>query len=260
LRFVKVLCVVVMLVALSFSASQAQVAGKWGVGGFVSYNKPLFTFGDRFSGGVDKWGLNMSYVANSQVTLEAEYHHATMDNGALETAPFQWSPKGGVLNNYTSKALNPSSSYTTKFNSVALAAQWHFNADRTMGEGSYSPYLVIGGGFYDHDTVANGIIWPGQGTADAEAAGGAGNVDADGNVKPSVTMGLQRDTRTALSGTVGLGLEAFLTPTIAVDMRARYHFVLGELRPYTGGGWAFEKTFPLQMMDLSVGFKFYFWD
>ena len=49
-----------------------------------------------------------------------------------------------------------------------------------------------------------------------------------------------------------------LTPTIAVDSRIRYHFLLTELRPYDS--WLLNKVFPLQMMDLTAGFKFYFWD
>jgi len=267
LRFVKLMVLLMMIVMLSSSALQAQgdadrrrldyrISGKWGVGGFASFNKPLFSFGDRFSSGLNKYGVNMSYVSSSQVTLEAEYHHVSQNDGMLETAPFAWSPKGGVKNNYKSIELDPNSSYTNKFNSFVLSALWHFNAGRTMGEGSYSPYIVVGGGFYDHNTVAENIIWPGQAPTDAGALGN----DADGNPKPSVNMGTQTDTRTALAGALGLGIEAFLTPTIAVDLRARYHFVLGELRPYTASGWTFEKTFPLQMVDLSAGIKFYFWD
>jgi hypothetical protein len=57
---------------------------------------------------------------------------------------------------------------------------------------------------------------------------------------------------------LGFGLEAFLTPTIALDVRGRYHFILSELRPYDA--WGLDKAFPLQMMDLSAGFKFYFWE
>jgi hypothetical protein len=49
-----------------------------------------------------------------------------------------------------------------------------------------------------------------------------------------------------------------LTPTIALDVRGRYHFILSELRPYDA--WGLDKAFPLQMMDLSAGFKFYFWE
>ena len=256
MRLMKILSIAVLLLALFASNAPAQVQGKWGVGGFIGYTNPLFTFGDRFGGGVDKWGLNASYVTSSRITLEVEYHHASMDKGVLESGTFSWSPKALTVKEYASVDLNPASVYENTFNSLLLSAQWHFNADRTMGEGSFSPYIVVGGGFYDHETIADNIVWPGQSPTDAAGAGGG--LDAAGDQLPSVVMNTQVDTRTAVAATIGVGLEAFLTPTIAVDMRTRYHFVLSELRPYDA--WGLDKAFPLQMIDLAAGFKFYFWE
>jgi len=257
LRLFKVFCLVLGLIVVSASTAPAQVAGKWGFGGFISYTNPLFTFGERFNGGVDKWGLTASYVSNSRITMEAEYHHAEMDNGALANGAFTWSPKALTAKQYRSADINPNSAYTNRFNSVLLSGLWFFNADRSMDEGSFSPYIVVGGGFYDHKTVADNIIWPGQSPTDA------GNVDAtfvdvQGDLLPQVVMDRQEDTRTAVTAALGLGMEAFLTPTIALDLRARYHFILSELRPYDA--WGLDKAFPLQMYDLSAGFKFYFWE
>jgi hypothetical protein len=104
--------------------------------------------------------------------------------------------------------------------------------------------------------VADNIVWPGQSPTDAKNAGGG--LDAVGDQLPTVVMNRQVDTRTAVTAALGVGLEAFLTPTIALDVRARYHFILSELRPYDA--WGLDKAFPLQMMDLSAGFKFYFWE
>jgi len=98
----------------SASTSSAQVAGKWGFGGFISYTNPLFTFGDRFNGGVDKWGLTASYVTGSRVTMEAEYHHADMADGVLENGQFTWSPKALTSKQYSSKDINPNSAYTNR--------------------------------------------------------------------------------------------------------------------------------------------------
>ena len=257
MRWFKVLGFVVAGVLASASMSSAQVAGKWGLGGFVSYTKPVFTFADRFDGGVNKWGLTGSYVSNSRVTLEAEYHHAQMDGGVLESGEFTWSPKALTAKQYSSKDINPNSLYTTRFNSVLLSGLWFFNVDRSLTEGSFSPYIVVGGGFYDHKTVAENIVWPGQSPTDASGVD-ATNVDTQGDILPQVVMDRQEDTRTAVTAALGLGLEAFLTPTIALDVRGRYHFILGELRPYDA--WGLNKAFPLQMYDLSAGFKFYFWD
>jgi opacity protein-like surface antigen len=256
LKMFKILTLALALMAASASTAPAQVAGKWGFGGFISYTNPLFTFGERFGSGVDKWGLNASYVSSSRVTMEAEYHHADMKHGALESTKFSWSPKALTLKQYASEDLNPASEYSTRFNSVLISGLWFFNADRTMGEGSFSPYIVVGGGFYDHKTIADGIVWPGQSPNEAKAGGGG--LDTVGDQLPSVVMNTQIDTRTAVTAAFGFGLEAFLTPTIALDVRGRYHFILSELRPYDA--WGLDKSFPLQMVDLSAGFKFYFWE
>lgn len=257
MRLFKILGLVVALMLASASTSSAQVAGKWGFGGFISYTNPLFTFGDRFNGGIDKWGLTASYVTNSRVTLEAEYHHAEMDEGILANGAFTWSPKALTSNKYKSVEINPGSAYTNRFNSVLLSGLLFFNADRSMDEGSFSPYIVVGGGFYDHQTVAENIVWPGQSPTDASSVD-ATYVDVQGDIYPQVVMDRQEDTRTAVTASLGLGLEAFLTPTIALDLRGRYHFILSELRPYDA--WGLDKAFPLQMYDLSAGFKFYFWE
>lgn len=257
MRWFKVLGFVVACVLASASASQAQVAGKWGLGGFVSYTNPVFAFGQRFGGGVDKWGLTASYVSSSRMTVEAEYHHARMDGGILESGEFTWSPKALTDHQYRSKDINPNSSYTNRFNSVLLSGLWFFNADRSMDEGSFSPYIIAGGGLYDHKTVAENIVWPGQSPNDARGVDET-KVDAQGDILPQVVLDRQEDTRTAVTAVLGVGLEAHLTETIALDVRARYHFILGELRPYDA--WELPKAFPLQMFDLSAGFKFYFWD
>lgn len=257
MRWFKVLGFVVACVLASASASQAQVAGKWGLGGFVSYTNPVFAFGQRFGGGIDKWGLNINYVSSSRMTIEAEYHHAQMGNGSLENGEFAWSPRFSVFKNYRSKDINPNASYTTRFNSVLLSGLWFFNADRSMDEGSFSPYIIVGGGFYDYKTVAENIIFPAQYAVHARAIN-PDLVDAQGDILPQVTMPRQEDTRTAVTAALGLGLEAHLTQTIALDVRARYHFIIGELRPYDA--WGLNKAFPLQLFDLGAGFKFYFWD
>jgi hypothetical protein len=254
LRSIKILCLALLFGFSGLGVAEAQdVQGRWGVGGFVAYNIPMYTFGDRWSGSTDKWGFNLNYVSSSRLTMEVEYHNAKLDNGSLETTPFTWGPTG---KDYLARDLNDGASYDMKFNSVLLSTIVHFRKDRSMEEGSYSPYLVVGAGFYDHLAVAENIVWPGQTETDAAAAGGG--LDADGDQIPAVVMARQEDTRTALAATVGFGLEAFLTPTLALDIRGRYHFMVTDLRPYDQ--WLLAKVFPVQLVDLSVGFKMYFWD
>ena len=243
-----------LVCAVGYVPAQAQdLQGRWGVGGFKAYNIPMYTFGERWDGSTAKWGFNLSYVSSSRLTMEVEYHNAKLDNGVLETQPFTWGPTG---KDYASGDINTDSSYDMKFNSLLLSGIVPFRKDRSMDEGSFSPYLVVGAGFYDHLASASNIVWPGQTEGDAKAAGGG--LDADGDQIPAVVMARQEDTRTALTATVGFGLEAFLTPTIALDIRGRYHFMVSELRPYDQ--WLLNKVFPLQMIDIAAGVKMYFWN
>jgi opacity protein-like surface antigen len=241
------------MLCLSGPAGAQDLKGRWGVGGFIAYNTPLYAFGERWDGNAQKWGINLSYVSSNRLTMEVEYHNAKLDDGILERREFTWGPTG---KKYASEDLNADSRYVMDFNSLLLSGQVHFRRDRSMEEGSFSPYVVVGAGFYDHSAVAENIIWPGQNENDAKAAGAG--VDAAGLTLPAVVMARQEDTRTALTATFGFGLEAFLTKTIAIDSRVRYHFLLTELRPYDA--WLLNKVFPLQMMDLTAGFKFYFWE
>lgn len=254
MKSIRILCLALLFCGSGvFGADAQDLQGRWGVGGFVAYNIPMYSFGDRWDGNTDKWGFNVNYVSSSRLTMEVEYHNAKLDNGILETQPFLWGPTG---KEYTSGDLNADASYEMKFNSLLLSGIVHFRKDRSMDEGSYSPYLVVGAGFYDHSATATNIVWPGQTESDAAAAGGG--LDADGDQIPAVVMARQVDTRTALAVTFGFGLEAFITPTLALDLRGRYHFMVTELRPYDQ--WLLNKVFPLQLVDLSVGFKMYFWD
>lgn len=245
-------CVIATSWGLGPKDAQAQDV-RWSVGGFVAYNAPLFSFGDRFSKDVNKWGINLNYVPSQRAAIEVEYHQMKMTDGILESEPFVWGVTG---KEYTSQDVVPDSRYEMTFNSVLLSGLIHFRRDRSMREGSYSPYLAVGAGFYKHSAVAENILWPGQSEPDAINAGGG--LDSDGDLLPAVVMLPQRDTRTALSASIGVGFETFLTSTIALDIRGRYHFMLSELRPYDQ--WGLNKSFPLQMMDLSGGLKFYFWD
>ena len=252
IKLLGLIAVLLAVVAIDPAGAQ-ELRGKWGVGGFVAYNMPMYQFGQRFGDGVNKWGINVSYVPSSRVTMEVEYHHINMSDGALVSEPFLW----GITNKeYKSKDVFPDARYDMKFNSLQLSGIVHFRAGRSMEEGSYSPYIVVGAGFYDHTATSEHILYPGQNESDAKAAGAG--VDSDGLTMPAVVMPKAVDTRTALAANVGFGMEMFLTRTIAVDVRGRYHFIISELRPFDQ--WGFDKAFPLQMIDLAAGFKFYFWD
>ena len=98
--------------------------------------------------------MTASYVSSSRMTIEAEYHHAQMGGGILESGEFSWSPKALTSKQYRSKDINPNSSYTNRFNSVLLSGLcFLMRTVQWMGE-VFSPYIIGGGGLYDHKTVA----------------------------------------------------------------------------------------------------------
>jgi opacity protein-like surface antigen len=84
----------------------------------------------------------------------------------------------------------------------------------------------------------SGLLWPGQ--------------------KNALTQELESftDQRYALGFNAGLGVEAFVIDNVAVDLRGRYNFVIGQLRPLED--WGLSETFPLQLLDIGAGIKFYF--
>ena len=141
MKSLKILCLALLVCAATVPVAAQDLQGRWGVGGFVAYNIPMYTFGDRWDGSTDKWGFNLNYVSSSRLTMEVEYHNAKFDNGVLETQPFTWGPTG---KDYKSGDINADSAYDMKFNSLLLSGVVHFRKDRSMDGGSYSPYLVVG--------------------------------------------------------------------------------------------------------------------
>ena len=115
----KILCLALLVCAAGVRSADAQeLQGRWGVGGFIAYNIPMYAFGERWDGSTDKWGFNLNYVSSSRLTMEVEYHNAKLDNGVLETQSFTWGPTG---KDYASGDLNADSSYEMKFNSLLLS-------------------------------------------------------------------------------------------------------------------------------------------
>lgn len=236
MRLKKVLCFLGVLLMLGTIDVSAQ-EGKWGLGGFVNYNVPLKNLRDRFSNTV-KFGTTMSYVSSQALTVEVEYNYSKFDEGKLAAEPFVY-PLDGV--SYTS----PDAKSTLTFNSVAVNALI-FAGEDNQSHGfkakDYRYYFAVGGGFYRYKAVNENFVFPGQTT---------------NPINMATVMDPQVDSRTTLAGNVGVGLEAFVTDNLSLDVRGRYNLILGELRPMLFYGR--DRTRPLQMFDLGVGLKLYFW-
>ncbi len=227
------------LVALCV-ASEASAAGKWAVGGFVDYNSPQRGMKDRF-GGVSKFSGGVSYVKSDLFTVSLEYNRANLKDGKLETLPFKWAVDNKF---YTS----PNGSSTMKLNTFSVNAMV-FPGQENRSHGfkpkDYRWYMLVGGGYCDYKAVNKNFIYPGQ------TGGTTKTLDPTRLLEPQV------DKRVAMAASLGAGVEAFISDSWALDVRARYNIIVGEIRPMLL--WNLERIFPIQFVDIGVGMKFYFW-
>jgi opacity protein-like surface antigen len=106
----------------------------------------------------------------------------------------------------------------------------------------YRYYMLVGGGLYRYKAVNENLVYPRQTTT---------------AINLGLLMDTQVDQRYTLGGNFGFGVEGFVTDNLSVDLRGRYTFVVGELRPLLYYG--LERTRPLHTLDVGASLKFYFW-
>ena len=221
---------------LMADAVQAQ-QGKWGVGGFVDYNLPMSQLRKRW-GNEAKYGGSLIYVSSPRTTIEIEYNRTVADNGKPASQAFVY---GVDHQSYTS----PNGVSKITFNNLVVNALL-FVGEENQTHGfkarDYRYYVLVGGGIYRYKAVNKDLVYPAQ-TTDP--------------INLSLVMDPQIDQRYTLGANIGAGVEGFVTENLSIDLRARYNFVVGELRPMLYYG--LERVRPLQMFDVGVGMKFYFW-
>lgn len=232
-RWVLILAGIVLLASVGLS--EAQQARKWGVGSFLSLNAPMGRLGDQF-GPSSKYGLNWQYLLSDRLHFELEYHHSKWDNGKLADKTFTWGVDG---NDYES----PLAVHEMKMNGVALNLLIFHQEIPSFRAKDFAYYIQVGAGFYDYKAERRNFIYPGQTSPPLD---------------PTLVLQPQIDTKAALSAHFGLGIQAFAFENIALDLRARYHVMMGDVRPMYDWGLKL-KTFPMMLLDAGVGLKFYFW-
>jgi opacity protein-like surface antigen len=227
------------------SHAQQAVIGKWALGGAFTYNVPTFGLASWY-GNTPKWGVNFTYVTSQRTSVELEFNHSRDSNGSLVARTFNWPIDE---KNYRS----PDASATMTWNNLAINGIVRLMAGPVFESERYAPYLIVGAGFYRYSSKTAGLVWPGQ----SKAVTGAASLN-DPNPGPdrSLLIPDAEDSRPALSFNLGLGIEAFITHNISLDVRSRYHLSIGELRPVNSYG--LRQTFPLQQFDVGGGLKFYF--
>lgn len=226
----RIVCLVGFVVALGAPPSEAVKVGRSGIGVFGSLNVPVANFKTWYSAS-PKMGVSFNYVANSRIIPEIEYHYAKMQGGDLKNRTFVW-PVDKQAHN------SPEVTQKMTFNSLAANALFHF---RSLEEKGVKPYLMGGIGYYGYSNRVSGLIFPGQ---------------SGKTFDPTVKLNPFKDEGAAMTFAMGAGVSIPASNRLLVDVRARYNFILGELRPLEE--WGILKTFPIMALDLVVGFK-YFW-
>ena len=232
--------------------SQAQEAGRWAVGGSFAINSPT-NFKD-YMGTSAKYGLNFSYVVSPRVTVEAEYQQMKDEDAGLEGKSFVWFIDNG-------RYIDPDVNHEFTWNIVAVNSIIRLGNRPMLTAEQWNPYITVGAGFYRYDSMVENLIWPGQALGTRGPTSLNPDSDATDLTSPvgpdnALQFPTQHDRRSALSLNAGVGLEAFIISNVSLDMRARYHMSVGDLRPYND--WGLFQTFPLQQFDVGAGVKFYF--
>ena len=224
-----------IIVLASVVTTEAQSARKWGVGTFIAFNSPMGKLGDQF-GPSTKLGLNWQYLLSERLYFELEYHHSDWDKGKLVDKTFNWGVTGADI-------LSPNATQTMKMNSVSANLLIFHQEIPSFRAKDFAYYVQVGAGFYNYRAERTNFIFPGQATEPLNTA---------------LVLQPQVDTRAALTTHFGLGVQAFAIDNIAVDIRARYHVMMGDIRPMWD--WGVEnKVFPMMLFDVGAGIKFYFW-
>ena len=222
--------VVGLLVLLSIPQANAQGDRRFGAGVFVDRNVPVLGFSDRYSAGL-KYGATFDYKLSDRTTLEFEYHHASLSDGKIEDDAFYWPVDKKWY-------YSPQAESKFNLNSFLITALSHLG-QTSAGNLDLSPYLAIGAGVYDYQDRVTGLVYPGQSVEP---------LDVDLLMLPT------DDDHTPLGITLGLGMTVE-QGRYGLDVRARYHMVLGDLRPMEA--WGIKSVFPISMVDLRTTFKIY---
>ena len=130
-------------------------------------------------------------------------------------------------------------------NAFTVNGLYHFVDRMAAGGGSQQvvvgPYFAFGGGFYHYTNSVSGLIFAGQ-------------PDQGTGLDDTLLLDPFKDTDVAWGGSLGGGVEVLMNNT-ALDVRARYHLLIGELRQMDAYGVG--RTYPLQYFEIGVSIRYY---
>lgn len=248
-RAERLLILTVLLLLLSPPGVLAQkkggdVVGKVGIGVSGALNFPIFSLRDRFRS-TQSYGVYLTYAKGSHTTMEVEYHRTRFDPGKLQESTFYW-PEGSPST--WKRYRSPLARNFMVVNSFTINGLYHFmDRSQTGTEGqrqqiTASHYVTYGGGFYHYDNYTSGLIFPGQ------ANRGTG-------IDDTLLIDPFSDKDVAWGFNVGGGVEVLLGDKAGIDVRGRYHLMVGELLPINA--FYMPRTYPMHYFDFGVSMKVY---
>ena len=229
MRVLRAVCLIGAIL-MAASGAEALEKGQSGIGFFGSANIPVFKFGKWYSAS-PKLGMSYNYAITPKAIAEVEYHYSKMRGGGLEDKAFTWAVDKQPYR-------SPGVEQQMWFHSFMASALIHKGEVKARGA---MPYLTGGVGFFGYSHRVEGLIFPAQ-TGDT--------------LDQSQLMEPYEDRWAALTFSLGGGLSIASSERFLVDLRLRYNIIMGELRPLED--WQMRKAFPIQALDLLIGFK-YFW-
>jgi hypothetical protein len=165
--------------------------------------------------------------------MDLEYHWTRLDDGKIDGLSFVWPVD-------KQRYASPQAHSRMTFHGYVINALIRLGPEPSTAGMRLRPYIAIGAGFYDYNNTTSGLIYPGQKVKP---------------LNPDLLMDPQTDAHTSIGANAGLGM-CVIQGHFGLDLRARCHMVLGDLRPMEA--WGTKSVFPMAMIDMRTAFKFYF--
>jgi len=229
-RIVLLSLALVCLAGASVQAGENQ--GRWGLGMDFGFHKLLG--GNHDYSNVDQMGgLHFRYGLSGHWSLDAQMKYGTVRPGAY----------AGEDAGFTQSAIWPY--YTTMWQGMA-GARYYFSPDS-----NFKPFASMHLGFID---------WK---VRDETNTAGSPGMFPSGPVLDGFTNSWDPSKLESqnLTTTLGLGLEFFFSETVALDISARYTFIVDNTIDNIGSGTLFgpgEVDANQAMFDAFLGLTFYF--
>lgn len=222
---------ILLILALIGNTSHAQTTGFTSTSIVPRIVMPIGELNDWYdpAAGV---GVNLVYQFPGARRAELEYHYHFFAHGVIEERGFVWPVDG---RSYVSPNAKANMSTHTVLVNFIFPQNWNIPL------GNVDPYLTFGSGLYAYTQKVSGLVYPGQGTEPLDQ---------------SLLLPPVNDQQVAIGFNLGIGSELALGSSLALDIRVRYHAILGDMRPFED--WGLKEIFPVQMVDVGVGIRYIF--